>query len=221
MKPKPRHSCARDLRYSVRMPATSAPFAPSSPTVDRSLANARHPALARFVRERAITFGNFTLASGRTSTYYCDAKQITFSGEGLALVMDALAKELRDVEFDAIGGMDMGATPLAAAAALRFHQLGRGVPAFVVRKDVKEHGTRKDIEGTLPATPAKVVILDDVITTAGSIIKAVDVVRAKGHEIVLALGILDREAGGVEALRAKGVKYQPLVTISELGISNG
>lgn len=188
----------------------------ASPDVD----NARHPLLARFLREQAISFGNFKLASGRTSNYYCDAKQVTFSGEGLALTMDAIAEELRDVKFDAIGGMDMGATPLAAAAALWFYQLGKYVPSFVVRKEVKAHGTMKDVEGILPPAPARLVILDDVITTAGSIIQAVDVVRGKGHEVVLAISVLDREAGGAEALRAKGVKYQPLVTISELGIGN-
>ncbi len=183
--------------------------------------NARHPELARFVNARAIMRGTFTLASGRTSSYYCDAKQVTFSGEGLSLVMDAMVKELRDVEFDAIGGMDMGATPLAAAAAMRFHQLGRDVPSFVVRKDVKGHGTKKDVEGILPKSPSRLVILDDVITSGGSIIKSIDVVREKGHQVVLAISILDRDGGGAEALQAKGVKYQPLVTIAELGISNG
>ncbi len=186
---------------------------------DFVIAHARHPDLAAFVRAKAIRFGEFTLASGRTSTYYCDAKQVSFSGEGLALTMDAIIAELREVPFDAIGGMDMGATPLAAAVALRFHQLGRDVPTFVVRKEVKAHGTMKDVEGMLPASPCRVVILDDVITTAGSIIKAVDVVRAKGHEVVLAISILDRQAGGAEALAAKGVPYRPLVTIAELGIA--
>lgn len=192
----------------------------SSSSIDQALAAARHPDLARFVRERAIRFGEFKLASGRTSSYYCDAKQVTFSGEGLALTMDAIVHELRDVQFDAIGGMDMGATPLAAAVALRFHQLGRDVPTFIVRKEVKEHGTKKDVEGILSASPSRLIILDDVITTAGSIIKAVDVVRGKGHEVVLAISILDRESGGAEALAAKGIKYRPLVTISELGIKN-
>ena len=189
--------------------------------MERPVMPPRHPTLARFLREKAIQFGTFKLASGRTSTYYCDAKQVTFCGEGLALVMSAIVEELRDVRFDAIGGMDMGATPLASAAALWFYQLGRHVPTFVVRKEVKSHGTMKDVEGVLPPPPARLVILDDVITTAGSIIKAVDVVRARGYEVVLAISILDREAGGAEALREKGVKYQPLVTISELGIGKG
>jgi len=180
--------------------------------------HARHPLLARFLREKAIRFGTFKLASGATSSFYCDAKQATFSGEGLALIMDAMMQELEGVEFDAIGGMDMGATPLASAAALWMYQLGRYMPGFVVRKDVKTHGTMRDVEGALPPPPARVVILDDVITTAGSIIKAVEVMRRKGYQVVLAMAVLDREAGGAEALQSIGVEYRPLVRLSELGL---
>lgn len=182
--------------------------------------SARHPELAQFVQVRAIRRGSFTLASGRKSSYYCDGKQVSFSGEGLQLIADAMCAELRDVEFDAIGGMDMGATPIVAAVSLRLFQLGRTAPAFVVRKDVKDHGTRKEIEGPLPEQPSRVVIVDDVVTSGGSIIKSIEAVRRRGHEVVLAMSVLDRDGGGREALGEFGVKYQPLVTISELGISN-
>ena len=180
----------------------------------------RHAELARFLEDRAIRRGSFTLASGRKSSYYCDGKQVSFSGEGLQLIADAMYTELRDVDFDAIGGMDMGATPIVSAVSMRLFQLGRTAPAFVVRKDVKDHGTRKEIEGPLPEKPSRLVIVDDVVTSGGSIIKSIEAVRRRGHEVVLALSVLDRDGGGSEALKALGVKYQPLVTIAELGISN-
>jgi orotate phosphoribosyltransferase len=192
---------------------------PAARETPATMINARHPDLARFLREKAIIFGSFTLASKQKSDYYCDGKQATLSGEGLSLIIEAILQETRDVEFDAIGGMDMGATPIAPAAAYRLFQLGRDVPSFVVRKEVKSHGTMKAIEGPLPQSPSRVVILEDVVTSGGSLLKAIDVVRAAGHEVVLAISVLDREAGGGEALRARGVRYQPLVRIAELGLS--
>jgi orotate phosphoribosyltransferase len=185
-----------------------------------NIRSARHPELAQYVQDHAIKRGSFTLVSGRKSSYYCDGKRVSFSGEGLQLIADAIHSELRDLECDAIGGMDMGATPIVAAVSLRLFQLGRSVPAFVVRKDVKDHGTRREIEGPLPEQPSRLVIVDDVVTSGGSIIKSIEAVRRRGHEVVLAISILDRDGGGREALNAMGVKYQPLVTIAELGITN-
>jgi len=191
-------------------------MAASSPS---SVSNPRHPALAAFLDQHAILRGDFTLASGRKSDYYCDGKQASFSGEGLALVVDAIEAEISELAIDAIGGMDMGATPIVAALALALYQRGRPLPAFVVRKDVKAHGTRKPIEGILPATrPGRVVILDDVVTSGESILKAIDAVREAGHEVILAISILDRDGGGAAALAKAGVPYRSLVTIAELGI---
>ena len=185
-----------------------------------TIRHARHPELAQYVNAHAILRGSFTLASGRQSGYYCDGKQVSFSGEGLSLIAEAITEEIRNLDIHAIGGMDMGATPIVAAVALRLFQLGKPTPSFVVRKDVKDHGTRKQIEGVLPKEPARVIIVDDVVTSGGSMLKAIETVRAKGHEVVLAISVLDRDAGGAEALAAIGVKYRPLVTIAEIGISN-
>ena len=179
-----------------------------------------HPELARFLLKQSIMRGEFTLASGRKSSYYCDTKQTSFSGEGALLIADAIVEELRDIEFDAIGGMDMGATPIVSAVAMRLFQLGKPARSFVVRKDVKAHGTKKEIEGILPASSGRLIIVDDVVTSAGSMVRSIEVVRSRGHQVVLAISVLDRESGGAEALSKLGVKYQPLVTISELGISN-
>jgi orotate phosphoribosyltransferase len=180
----------------------------------------RHPRLAEFVRAKAIKVGQFRLASGGLSTYYCDGKMVSFAPEGALLIADAILEEIdRLGGVDAVGGMDMGATPIVSAVALRSHQRGKPLPSFVVRKGVKTHGTMKEIEGPIPQQPSRVVVVDDVVTTAGSVIQAIDAVRRAGHTVVLAISVLDRESGGARALEAIGVPYQPLVTISELGIS--
>jgi len=119
---------------------------------------------------------------------------------------------------DAVGGMDMGATPMVGAVAVASFIGGRPLPVFVVRKDVKQHGTMKLIEGPLKP-PCKVVILDDVITTGGSIIKAIDAVKAVGCEVLLAVSVLDRQAGATEALAKMGIPYRPLATLADMGIS--
>lgn len=186
-----------------------------------SYPNARHPRLAEYVFAHAIKLGKFVLASGRESTYYCDGKLVSFAPEGVALVADAILDEIEGLKIDAVGGMDMGATPIVSAVALRSFQLGHPLPCFVVRKDVKAHGTKKEIEGLIPTEPSRVVIVDDVVTTGGSVIQAIQAVRKAGHTVELAIAMLDRADGGEEALKKIGVRYQPLVTISELGISNG
>jgi len=184
------------------------------------LMTARHPQLAGFVNDHAIRHGSFTLASGRTSSYYCDGKQVTFSGAGAMLVADAVIEELTGLDVDAVGGMDMGATPIVSAVALRAHQRGREIPSFIVRKEQKGHGTKKQTEGLLPGTPSRLVMIDDVVTTGGSIIEAIKVVQSMGHEVVLVIAVLDRDSGGQRAFDELGIRYQPLVRISELGISN-
>ncbi len=180
-----------------------------------------YPALTKYVEEKAILHGRFDLASGANVGYYCDGKQVSFSGQGIALVVDAILDCLKDVDFDALGGMDMGATPIVSAVALKYFQIGRDLPTFVVRKDVKSHGTMKKIEGPLPDTPSRVVIVDDVVTSGGSILQAIRAVQSIGHEVVLAISLLDREEGGTESLRKAGIRYVPLVTRSQVGVVNG
>jgi orotate phosphoribosyltransferase len=186
-----------------------------------SLANARHPALARCILDHAVTRGDFTLASGAKSDYYCDIRLVSFSGEGATLIADALLDETAGLEFDALGGMDMGATPIAACYGMRAQEKGRPTTVFVVRKNPKSHGTQKLIEGPLAEKPQRVVIVDDVVTSGGSLIKAIKVAQEAGHTVVKAYAVLDRESGGADAIAealGDGGLYQPLVTVSELGL---
>jgi len=181
---------------------------------------ARHPQLAEFVRQHALQRGQFTLSSGMTSSYYLDCKQVSFSPEGMSLIVEAIFDEIKDLDIDAVGGMDMGATPIVGAVSVRACQINKALKMFVVRKKAKEHGKRKTIEGTLES-PCKVVIIDDVVTTGGSILKAIEEVRKENNQVVLAISVVDRNAGAAEILKEKGIPFQPLVTLSDLGVDDG
>jgi orotate phosphoribosyltransferase len=178
----------------------------------------RYPQLAALLERKSLKRGKFTLASGAQSNYYIDGKMTCLDAEGAALIAKAILTEIKDLPIAAVGGMDMGATPIVGAVAAMSFALGRPLPVFVVRKDVKAHGTMKLIEGPLPS-PCKVVIIDDVITTGGSIIKAIEAARGIGCEVLLAISVLDRGAGAAEALEKIGVPYRPLVTLEDIGIT--
>ena len=180
----------------------------------------RHPELAALLERKSLRRGDFTLASGAKSSYYIDGKMTCLDARGAALVAQAILAELKDLPIAAVGGMDMGATPIVGAVAAMSFMQGRPLPVFVVRKDVKAHGTMKLIEGPLPA-PCKVAIIDDVVTTGGSIIKAIEAVRGVGCEVLLAISVLDRAAGATEAMAKLGVPYQPLATLADIGIAPG
>jgi len=180
----------------------------------------RHPKLAKLLEEKSLRRGNFTLASGKTSTYYIDGKLTSMSAEGATLIAEAILEEIRDLPVDAVGGMDMGATPIVGSFAVACFRAGRPLPTFVVRKEVKAHGTMKLIEGPIPSTPSKVVIIDDVVTTGDSILKAIDAVQKAGHKVLLAISLLDRNAGATEALSSRGIPYRPLTTLADIGVND-
>jgi orotate phosphoribosyltransferase len=179
---------------------------------------ARHPELAAFLQKQSLRRGNFILASGKSSTYYIDGKLTAMHPRGATLIARAILKEIEPLAIDAVGGMDMGATPIVGAVAVAGEAAGRPLPVFVVRKELKKHGTMKLIEGPIPPTPSKVVIIDDVVTTGESILKAIDAVQNAGHEVLLAISVLDRKGGATEALAARGIPYRPLVTLEDIGI---
>jgi orotate phosphoribosyltransferase len=153
-----------------------------------------------------------TLASGAKSNFYIDCKQSVLTAEGHFLVGSLfgrlLADEAPDVE--AIGGVTMGADPLASAVSTLSFVAGRPLPAFYVRKEPKGHGTGQWIEGTKSLRPGmRVAILEDVVTTGGSALKAITRVREHGLEVAVILGLVDREEGGREVLE----KEAPLYTL--------
>jgi orotate phosphoribosyltransferase len=174
--------------------------------------------LIELFRERALTFGDFTLASGQKSSYYLDGKQITLHSVGLRLVAEGLLDLLDDVEFDAIGGMSIGADPIIGGVLTVAAERGRSLAGFLVRKEAKGHGTQRFVEG--PVQPgSKVVIVDDVITTGGSSLLAVDRIQEFGCEVVQVVGIVDRMQGGAANFAERGLSFRSLLTIEDLGIS--
>lgn len=204
---------------------TSAPRAPSSVTRHPSLFFTPHPSnrmserarLAQLLTERSVRRGDFVLASGARSTYYVDCRTTTTSAEGQFLVGQLGWELLRasGLEPVAVGGLTMGADPVAYAIAHTSWGSGDPVDAFSVRKQPKDHGTGKRIEGNF-AAGRRVVVIEDVITSGGSALQACEAVEAEGGKVLGVLAVLDRESGGKEAIEARGYRVLTLFRISEL-----
>jgi orotate phosphoribosyltransferase len=148
--------------------------------------------------------GRFQLSSGAMSDFYLDLRRTTLDPAGLEAAVAVLSPKLRDAESAAVGGPTLGADPLVAGLILEAGRTGRPVQGFLVRGAAKDHGTGRLIEGHCPAG-ARVVVLDDVVTRGGSILRAVEAVRAAGATPVLALALVDREEGGADILAREGV----------------
>lgn len=174
-------------------------------------------ALISLFHERALKFGDFTLASGKKSKYYLDGKQITLHSRGLRLVSEGLLELLNGVEFDGIGGMSIGADPIIGGVLTAAAEKNRDLLGFLVRKEPKGHGTQRYIEG--PVQPGmKVVVIDDVVTTGGSSLQAVDRIVEFGCEVVQVVGIVDRMEGGAANFAERKLPFQSLLTIRDFGI---
>ncbi len=160
--------------------------------------------------------GTFTLASGRTSDLYVDARQTTLHAEGAWLVGQLLLERLQE-EVVGVGGLTLGADPLACATAAVSFAAGRPVHAFLVRKEPKGHGTGRAVEGmaNLPAG-SPVAILEDTTTTGRSLLLAVERAREAGLEVVQCLTLVDREEGAAEALAAAGLHLEAIVARQDL-----
>jgi len=157
----------------------------------------------------------FTLASGKTSNYYFNCKPTTLDPEGMNLIGKLLFAMLAEADVTAAGGLTLGADALANALAVISFQQGKPIKAFIVRKDVKDHGTKSALEGDVKAGE-RVVVLDDVITTGGSTITAIERVRAAGLVVDRVIALIDREEGGRENILAYIPRVESVVTRSEI-----
>jgi orotate phosphoribosyltransferase len=173
--------------------------------------------LIELFRQHALKFGDFTLASGRKSTYYLDGRLITLHGEGLWLIAEGVLDSLAEFDFAAVGGMSIGADPIVGGVLTVAAERGRPLLGFLVRKETKEHGTKRMVEGHVQPG-SKVVIVDDVITTGGSSLQAIDRASEIGCRVVCAVGVCDRLQGGAEAFAARGIPFRSLLTIRDFGI---
>ena len=160
----------------------------------------------------AFLTGEFTLTSGRKSNYYIDGKKITLSPEGAYLVGRVIFEALAGTEVAAVGGVATGAYPMVTAVAIVSQLEGKPVPIFVVREVAKEHGTMRRIEGHLEPG-AKVAILEDVLTTAGSVMKAIEAVELLGCQVSKVIALVDRQEGGSDRIRQAGYDFTALLKV--------
>jgi orotate phosphoribosyltransferase len=176
-------------------------------------------ALIQLVRERALKFGDFTLASGKKAKYYLDGKQVTLDSRGAVLIAEGLLDllEQRGPLPQAVGGMAVGADPITAAIITIAGIRGVPLSGILVRKESKGHGTNKFVDG--PVQPGDTVaIVEDVVTTGGSSLQAIDRVQEFGLKVACVLAIIDRMEGGAAAFEARGIPFASLLTIRDFGI---
>jgi orotate phosphoribosyltransferase len=170
--------------------------------------------LFMLLRERAFRRGRVVLASGKESDYYFDMKPAMLDPDGATLMADLILTEIHGVSADAVGGLEMGAVPLIAPVAMKSPEHGRYLPGFFVRKAVKDHGTKKRVDGN-DITGKSVVILEDVTTTGSSAMDAVKAVEDAGAKVALVIAILDRGEGAAELYAKAGIPFKSLFKAEE------
>jgi len=175
--------------------------------------------LLQLLAERAYRHGSFTLASGRSSDHYVNCKPVSLSGEGLAL-LSARMLELVEAEAVAVAGLTLGADPLVSGVAQAAALAGRPLDALIVRKEAKGHGTGAWLEGPLPAAGSRITVLEDVVTTGGSSLKAVHQLREAGYTVERVVTIVDRQEGGLEAMTAAGLELRSLFLLEEVAATS-
>lgn len=173
--------------------------------------------LAALLHDRSVAIGSFTLASGRTSSYYVDARQTTMSARGLQLIGELGLRTIRDAGWAAetVGGLTLGADPVAYAIARASVEAPPIVDAFTVRKEAKSHGGKRRIEGCF-APGMAVVVVEDVVTSGQSALQAIDALTGEGARVSGVLAVVDRDEGGRGAIERAGYPLRSLIALSDL-----
>ena len=171
--------------------------------------------LAELVKELAVVHGKVTLSSGKEADYYVDLRRATLHHEASPLIGALLRELTADLEFDAVGGLTLGADPVATSI---MHAEGRPIDAFVVRKEAKKHGMQRRIEG--PSIAGKrVLVVEDTTTTGNSPLTAVEACRGEGAEVVAVATVVDRATGAEQVLRDAGLEYRYLLGLEDLDLA--
>jgi orotate phosphoribosyltransferase len=168
--------------------------------------------LARY----AYRSGEVSLSSGNKSDYYVDGKLVTYRPGCSELVGLAVWEAVREENVGGVGGLTLGADAIVIATAIAAHRSGFDLPGFIVRKEPKKHGMKRMIEGVLPERGSRVAIVDDVVTTGKSVLLAIDAAEAEGLEIAVVVPLVDREEGARRTIEARGIRFEPICTASEL-----
>jgi len=175
--------------------------------------------LLELLATRAYRHGNFTLASGRTSSHYVNCKPVSLSGLGLAL-LSAQMLDLVEPGAVAVAGLTLGADPLVSGVAQAAALAGQALDALIVRKEAKGHGTGAWLEGPLPEPGSRITVLEDVVTTGGSSLKAVKQLREAGYVVERVVTIVDRQEGGLAAMQEAGLELRSLFQLDEVAAAH-
>jgi len=173
--------------------------------------------LIELVKQHALRFGDFTLASGKKASYYLDCRKLTLDSEGANVIAQGILETIGDNLPDAVGGMAIGADPITAAVITCGWQAGRPLKGFIVRKEAKSHGTGQQVEGPIESGQTA-VMMEDVVTTGGSSLKAIEHARAFGLQVDRIIAIVDRGENSAEIFDAVGVKFTSLLHVKDLGV---
>jgi orotate phosphoribosyltransferase len=173
--------------------------------------------LAELIRDRAVVHGRVTLSSGREADYYVDLRRVTLDGEAAPLIGQEMLALTADLDYDAVGGLTLGADPVAMAMVHAAAARGRRLDAFVVRKAEKAHGLQRRIEGP-DVAGRRVLAVEDTSTTGASVLTAVEALRAEGAEVVAVAVIVDRATGAREKIEAEGLEYRYAFGLGDLGL---
>jgi len=171
--------------------------------------------LLKMLKRDCYRKGNFKLSSGKYSEHYVNCKPVTLNGKGLLLLSISILENVEQDSF-AVAGLTLGADPLVSGVAAISSLKERNLNALIVRKEPKGHGTASQIEGPLPPTGSKITVLEDVVTTGGSSIKAVNVLRDVGYVVDRVVSIVDRQEGGKDAMMKAGLEFRSLFTLEDL-----
>ena len=170
---------------------------------------------SELIKKLSYREGDFVLASGKKSKFYLDMKPTMFHPDGAHALAGLILDRLSNLKVDCIGGLAVGAIPLAVAVSVRSAGSSRPLPGFFVRKDVKDHGTKKRVEAAGDVSNKNVVILEDVTTTGDSAMHAVDAARSAGANVVLVLSMVDRNEGAAEFFQQQGIPFDWLFRVSD------
>jgi len=174
-------------------------------------------ALVELVRREALQTGQFTLASGKTAHYYLDCRRVTLDARGARLIAEGMLEKLGQRLPDAVGGMAIGADPITAAIITLAGIRDLPLRGFIVRKEAKAHGTGREVEGPVESGQ-RVVIVEDVVTTGGSSLQAIEKCQAHGLQVQRVLSVVDRLEGAAERFASEGFAFDSLLTVRDLGI---
>ncbi len=213
-----KHQTSNKFQASIAKPRLGM-FASGLPRAQGKYGVYDKQALVDLIREKALQFGDFTLASGKKASFYLDCRKVTLDSAGANLIAHGMLEMIGEELPDAVGGMAIGADPITAAVITVAGQQDKPLAGFIVRKESKEYGTGRDVEG--PVTSGQnAIIVEDVVTTGGSSLKAIKKVEAAGLKVVGVLAIIDRLSGGKEAFAEAGYELRTLLTIRDFGIED-